>query len=235
MVYGATDVVSTGNCIGCGVCPLVSKGRISVELTASGIYQAKLDAATPEDLELANKVCPVSDTAMGITELSSKLFPNLPSNTHIGSYHAASAGRVSDPEKILDSSSGGLTAKFVEELLRQNVVDSIIHVGPTQTGGELFSYRISRTAEEASSNRKSAYYSTSLEQVLLEAKKSKERFAIVGVPCFIKAVRLLALQDEDLAGKVVFYVGIVCGHLKSQLYAYRKGQAWQKIRIQTAI
>lgn len=52
-----------------------------------------------------------------------------------------------------------------------------------------------------------------------EVRTVPGRYAIVGVPCFIKAVRLLADQDEIIRNRVVFGASLFCGHIKSTLYS----------------
>jgi coenzyme F420 hydrogenase subunit beta len=45
------------------------------------------------------------------------------------------------------------------------------------------------------------------------------RYALVGIPCFIKATRLLAAADPIIAARIAMRVAIVCGHLKSARFA----------------
>jgi coenzyme F420-reducing hydrogenase beta subunit len=47
----------------------------------------------------------------------------------------------------------------------------------------------------------------------------------VGIPCFIKALRLACRESAVLKERVTFTVGIVCGHLKSTAFA--EMFAWQ--------
>jgi coenzyme F420-reducing hydrogenase beta subunit len=61
--------------------------------------------------------------------------------------------------------------------------------------------------------------------VIQEIHKRDGRFAITGVPCFIKAIRNICLQDKVFAHKIAFTIGIVCGHLKSSFYG--EMIAWQ--------
>ena len=62
--------------------------------------------------------------------------------------------------------------------------------------------------------------------VLEQVRKSPlKRFVFVGLPCFTKAVRLLAQQDNHFATKVAYCVSLFCGHLKSAAFA--ELLAWQ--------
>ncbi len=64
-----------------------------------------------------------------------------------------------------------------------------------------------------------------LSQVLQEVIHKPGRYAFTGVPCFIKAIRLLAKDYPDFGRSVVFCLGLVCGHLKSRGFA--EFLAWQ--------
>ncbi|BCX08056.1 MAG: hypothetical protein KatS3mg066_1915 [Fischerella sp.] len=51
------------------------------------------------------------------------------------------------------------------------------------------------------------------------------RYVLVGIPCFIKAVRLLMKEDPLLGERIRFCIGLICGHLKSIRFA--EMFAWQ--------
>jgi coenzyme F420-reducing hydrogenase beta subunit len=54
-----------------------------------------------------------------------------------------------------------------------------------------------------------------MSQVLREIKRNRGRYAVVGVPCFIKAVNLLRRQDPVLRERIRYTLGLFCGHMKS--------------------
>lgn len=66
---------------------------------------------------------------------------------------------------------------------------------------------------------KSRYYPVEMSKVLDWAKSNPGRYAMVGIPCFIKAVRLLQLTDPVFKERVRYCIGLFCGHLKSTRYA----------------
>ncbi|WP_224279013.1 Coenzyme F420 hydrogenase/dehydrogenase, beta subunit C-terminal domain [Nocardioides lacusdianchii] len=135
------------------------------------------------------------------------------------------AGRRSADHSLKASSSGGLTSWTLGRLLESGQVDGVIHVGSSDSAGGLFEYVVSETLEEVEERRKSQYYSTSMDQALLSVRGNGRRYAIVGVPCFISASRRVCQQDPELGRQIVFFVGIVCGHLKSQFFP--ESFAWQ--------
>jgi len=122
------------------------------------------------------------------------------------------------------SASGGLLTLVLEGLLQSGMVDGVIHVTPA-LGERLFRYQVSRSVAEIRAARKSSYYATTLTDCLNGLTGAEGRYAIVGVPCFIKAARLLADQDPQIGRRLTLYLGIICGHMKSPFFA--QSLAWQ--------
>jgi coenzyme F420-reducing hydrogenase beta subunit len=91
--------------------------------------------------------------------------------------------------------------------------------------GRHFAYRISRSINELSEGAKSRYYPVELSQVLAEIRATPGRYAIVGVPCFIKAIHLLRRADPLIRERVTHTLGLFCGHMKSA--AMVESFAWQ--------
>ena len=138
-----------------------------------------------------------------------------------GYYRGIVAGHVASGDFRELGTSGGMTSWLLHELLGAGQVDGVIHVTSTLGGlpGPLSEYGISRTIEELLAGRKSRYHVQTLAGVLAQVKEEPGRYAVVGVPCFIKAVRLVADADEVIGGRIVFTASFVCGHFKSTLYS----------------
>jgi coenzyme F420 hydrogenase subunit beta len=221
------DVVDRGMCIGCGACGVATSGAIPVTLGRYGMYQASLEGVSEPDRRAGSRVCPFSDDAANEDELGAPTPEGnrLPHDTHLGRHGRVFAGRRLSTGELLESSSGGLTSWMLRELLERGEVDAVLHVAQRTAGQEMFGYAVSSTVAEVESRKKSLYYSTTFRDVLLQAKGDGRRYAIVGVPCFIKAARLLCRDDAELASQLRYFVGIVCGHLKSQFFA--ESLAWQ--------
>jgi coenzyme F420-reducing hydrogenase beta subunit len=72
---------------------------------------------------------------------------------------------------------------------------------------------------------KSRYYPVELSGVLNEIRSRPGRYAVVGVPCFIKALHLVRAAEPVLAERIVLTLGLFCGHSKSARMA--ESFAWQ--------
>lgn len=224
-------VVDGGYCIGCGVCAAVKDSPIEMKLDDYGRFQAKIasgkvDSAVTDSI---NAVCPFSEAAIDEDKLGKELFAKeCQHHDKIGYHLATYAGYVNESGFRDRGSSGGMGTWITTSLFRNDLIDRVIHVhsrNPTAADSTLFKYQISTTLEGIYQGAKSRYYPIELSEVLELVRNRPGRYALVGIPCFIKAVRLLSKQDAVLAARIRFYVGLVCGHLKSTHFAESFG--WQ--------
>lgn len=182
--------------------------------------------ATPS--EAFSRQCPFSPAAADEDRIAGERFADARVVDHrIGRFHAAYVGHAAEDPFRRQGSSGGLTNWVAAELLRTGAVDGIAHVAPAAVAqdGAFFRYRVSRTLDDLSSGSKSRYYPIELSQVLAEIRATPGRYAIVGIPCFIKAINLLRRLDPVIAERVTHTLGLFCGHMKSA--AFVESFAWQ--------
>jgi coenzyme F420 hydrogenase subunit beta len=226
MVHRIEEVVERGMCVGCGACGVATSGAIPVTLGRYGVYEAKLEEVSEADRRSGSAVCPFSDEAADESELGvPSPPPDVAYDPQIGAHTLVRGGRLTDQEELLASSSGGLTSWTLKRLIETGQIDAVIHVTSTPEGPELFEYTVSDSAQQIDSRKKSHYYATTLDRVLTGVRGDGRKYAIVGVPCYIKAARLLCRQDALLKNQLAYFIGIVCGHLKSQFFA--ESMAWQ--------
>jgi coenzyme F420-reducing hydrogenase beta subunit len=222
-------VVNGGYCIGCGACAAVASSPIQIGLDSQGRYQAHLkDQSSGSDARVLS-VCPFSGTGLDENQIGQALFGHVGKrHGEIGFHLGVYAGYVSEGDFRDRGSSGGMGTWILTELFKRNLVDGVLHVSETSPRGvdsPAFSYSISRSLTEIQKGAKSRYYPVEMSTVLDAVRTQPGRYAVIGVPCFIKAVRLLALEEPVLRERIVFSVSLVCGHLKSAGFAEMLG--WQ--------
>lgn len=173
------------------------------------------------------RTCPFSPTAANEDVIAAERFPAAPAHDpRLGAHESAWVGHVAASDFRAGGSSGGMVTWVASELLRRGEIDGVAHVVPTDgANGVFFRYRLSRSVEAVREGAKSRYFPVDLAEVLAEIRATPGRYAIVGVPCFIKAVNLLRREDPVIAERVTHLLGLFCGHMKSA--AFVNSFAWQ--------
>lgn len=213
------QIVRSGLCIGCGSC------AGTMRWDRDGFLKPRNTGPASERFSLQ---CPFSPAAPNEDEIAASLYPGATTiDPQIGRFEAAYVGYAIEQPFRRNGSSGGLTSWVAAELLRRGAVDGVAHVAAAdpQGGGRFFAYRISRSFDALSQGAKSRYYPVDLSSVLSEIRHTPGRYAVVGIPCFIKAVHLLRRLDPLIRDRVTHTLGLFCGHMKSA--AMIESFAWQ--------
>lgn len=212
-----SNVVSGGYCIGCGACA-VADNKVRIQDSLVGLPQA-VTAQTPS---IGDTVCPFSSSENEDT-IGALCFADVCLNHHpyVGYYNDLYAGYVAEGAYRRRGGSSGLVTWVLSKLLEEGEIDGVIHVKPNDsaTGVEdLFSYGISFTQADIIKAAKAKYYPAHFDEAVRHARTRKGRFAFVGVPCYVKAVRLLMQNDPPLAEKIRFSIALFCGHMKTKQF-----------------
>ncbi|MGQ7262231.1 Coenzyme F420 hydrogenase/dehydrogenase, beta subunit C-terminal domain [Vreelandella sp. V005] len=223
------NVIINGFCIGCAV---LEQSPFKINMDEYGQYKARLSKPTGSLEAEVNyeKLCPFGDGSPNETELAKERFESVCNNNiEVGYYNGVFAGHVSEGSFRKLGSSGGMCTWMLNELLEQDLVDYIVHVKSEIEIGDFnslsFSYQVSESLKDTKLGAKSRYYPIEMSKVLRKIRNSPGRYAVIGLPCFIKSIRLLQKQEPVLEECIKFCVGLVCGHQKSARYAERL--AWQ--------
>ena len=224
------NVVAGGYCIGCGVCAVREKSSLRIELDNDGKLQACAKKSYGDDASNICAVCPFSGEGSDETLLGKSLSAhNTEYDPQIGYYQKLYAGHVEENSDRIESASGGLVTWLLVTMLKKKIIDGVVHVRPckpTASNPLVLQYRISRTEEEIRSGVGSHYYPVEMSAVLQEVRHKEGKYAIVGVPKFITAVRLLMKEEPIFQKRIVYCIGIIAGHMKSKYFA--DSIAWEK-------
>ena len=225
------QIVEGGYCIGCGACACATHGSIPVEMNACGLYQAQGAAAArceDDQVSLGIAACPFSGEGADEDDVGRHRFGAgcLP-DSRIGYYHDLFIGHVAEDGYRAEGASGGFGSWILAELLGTGAIDAVAHARKVDSpsDGVLFRYSLSRTVEAIKSGAKSCYYPVEMSGVLEQIRRTPGRYAVVGLPCFIQAIRRLSGIDPVLKERIVHCIGLVCGHMKSKAFADCLG--WQ--------
>ncbi|WP_186417319.1 Coenzyme F420 hydrogenase/dehydrogenase, beta subunit C-terminal domain [Bosea sp. CS1GBMeth4] len=225
------DVIDAGLCIGCGACvALASASDAGMAWNSFGQLEPRGSDGWrhTRTAELA-RTCPFSPHSADEDALAAEHFPDAPQrDAHIGRFRAAYVGHAAEGQLRASGSSGGMVTWVAVELLRRGWVDAVVHVAPldpAEPDRRLFGYRLSRSEQEVRRGSRSRYYPVELSEAVASMRATPGRYAVIGIPCFIKAVRLLCREDEVLRERVAFTLGLFCGHMKSARMV--ESFAWQ--------
>lgn len=211
-------MVEAGLCIGCGVCVAATATTGSMRFDPHGHLVPILTGAPPQPDAFA-QLCPFAPEGPDEDALAAELYPGA-GQTHpgVGRFRAAYVGHVVEGDFRQRGSSGGMLSWLLAELMRTGAIDAVAHVQPADDparDGRFFGYTIARSPETIGRGAQSRYYPVELSGVLATIRREPGRYALVGLPCFLKAVHRLRQQDPVLRQRIVVTLGLVCGHMKS--------------------
>jgi coenzyme F420 hydrogenase subunit beta len=214
-------VVENDLCTGCGLCVYkCSTKAIEMQWNDEGFLVPKLTGKCNLRSECLT-VCPFNpfpDEKVKTENEIAELFLTDTKNYHpkIGRYEEIYAGYAN--EFRLTSSSGGIATYFLSELLQKGVVNHIFAVRESTTPGTFYEYVVLHNKKELIHASKTKYYPVTLATVMPKIHELEGKVAVVGIACFIKAIRLAQYTEPELKEKIPFLVGIICGGIKSRFF-----------------
>ena len=123
---------------------------------------------------------------------------------------------VAESEARYAGSSGGTVSAVLCHLLESGEVDAAVTVcfgsdDPTRTRAI-----VARTQADVFRGSGSKYQATTLAPALKEMLATPGRYAVVGLPCQIEAVRNACLHSPKFGSQVAMTIAIFCGHNATQ-------------------
>ena len=216
-------VVDGGYCIGCGMCAGVCPQKnISIKMEANGIYGAVLQRdCYQENCNLCATSCPFWNQEANETSIAESLYS--PQKNHefndlfgfsIGTFN----GYSQKPAQRESGSSGGLASWLLEKLLTEKLVDYVVCVAPEYDADVFFNFQIISTVEELHECSKSCYYPVQTADCVQHILENEGRYAVTGIPCFIKAFRLASMRNAKLKKRVKYLLGLACGQYENRYF-----------------
>ncbi len=216
-------------CIGCGLCK--SENGVKMHIGEKGFLQPKFEK-TAENRDFLENVCPIND----LHQKEENEYPVW------GSTQGVYAAYAKNAEIRKMASSGGVLTALAIFLLEKKYVDGIIHVIADKSVPTETKCRISTTREEILEGCGSRYSISSPWSELSQMVDKKKKYAAIGKPCDIKALRKLKESTgkyENIVCLFSFFCagmpskqanerllnGLGCGREKCQTLTYR-GNGW---------
>lgn len=200
-------------CTGCGLCAGISGGAIAMEVVNGynrPVQRAPIDAGREAAIAAA---CPGAIVAP---------WPDAPDrHPYWGVSLASGLGHAADETLRHHASSGGLLSALLIEALESGLVDDVVHV---HADPDRPTRNIVRRVDDVRGIFEGAgsRYAPSSPLADIEALLSDgRRHAIVGKPCDISALRLLAGRDPRVSRVVPLMLSFFCGAVPSHEGARR--------------
>jgi coenzyme F420-reducing hydrogenase beta subunit len=213
-------VVDRGLCIGCGVCAgMCPNNYLEMRFNKVGEYNAYEQIKCTVDCGVCSKVCPFfpgNDSEDVLAEESFANVQDIRYRKETGFYLNSYYGHSLEAGHRLKGASGGLATWLLENLILQKKVDSVICVSTNNDTQKLFKFEVFNSVESIRKSSGSVYYPVELSDVIRLVLQSRSSFAIIGLPCFIKAIRLAQKKDIRLKERIRYLIGLVCGQTKSR-------------------
>lgn len=133
-----------------------------------------------------------------------------------GPYVSMHTGHATDPDLRFTGSSGGGISALLVYLLDQGLVDGVVQTGADSEVPVANMAVLSQSAKNIKDAAGSRYAPSSPLAGLTAQLDSGKRFAFVGKPCDVAALRSLAQQDEKIRQTFPYMVSFFCAGVPSQ-------------------
>ena len=202
-------------CTGCGLCAGLSDGAIAMETVEPGYSRPEQSRAISAAAEQAiAEACPGAKVAGWEGQA-----PHM--HWSWGPWFRTMTGHATDPEVRFAGSSGGALSGLLIHALDQGLIHSVLHIEADPEKPTRNRLCWSRDASAVIANAGSRYSASAPLEDINAALDSGERFAFVGKPCDVSALRQLATVDPRVDRQVPLMLSFFCGGMPSHAGADR--------------
>lgn len=204
------QVVSDSLCTGCGLCAgHFGPQRVTMFMSGEGYLRPKVvgPLAAQETREF-KQFCP---------GIKLHLSPQAP-QSHVvwGPLLSCTAGWATDEETRYRGSSGGAISALLISMLERGAIDFVAHIGADTAQPMRNALQISRTRAQVLAGAGSRYAPSSPLADVRQLFDLPGRFAFVGKPCDVAALRGYLQQRPALGGRVVALLSFMCAGMPSE-------------------
>ena len=217
-------IVPNDYCAGCGICAGVCPTKhLNMGFNTYGEYRPTPGAnKCLEKCALCLSSCPFWNQEDNEDSLANKEFgftEGMKYTIETGYYLENFVGYSKVANHRINGSSGGIATWTLENLLRLQLVDYVICVTSNSDKSKLFKFAVFNNVDDIRKSSKSCYYPVEVSEVVRNIQKTPGRYAIIGLPCVMKGLRLAMRSNKLLRERVVFLLGLVCGQSQSKLFS----------------
>jgi coenzyme F420 hydrogenase subunit beta len=208
-----SEVIKNNMCAGCGICAGVVPEKIKIKLNNEGYLRPEItEKITQEENLLIEKICPGNVINYKEVPLDQPIWGNI---------HTSAIAFANDEEVRHKASSGGVLSNLLIFLLEKEEVDEVIHIGVSKENPLLNEIKRSRSKEDILRHSGSRYSPSAPLSILKEILDENKRFAFVGKPCDVAALRSYSKIDNRVSDKIPYSFSFFCAGVPSLEGTYR--------------
>lgn len=219
-----TSVVNNDLCVGCGICAAVCPTEsLKIDINKKGTYEPFLLENSCDDEGECLKVCPFNPIPKTEVRTEDEIIQkiniqddNYKYSKAFGRYYSLNVGYAHKYRER--ASSGGVATWLLKTLMDKNLIDAVIATVEDYSSNKHFKYTVIERSEDLDLTSKTKYYPIELSKVLKEIKGKDKNYAIIGLPCTIKSIRLAQIHKPNQWNNIKFTISIFCGGLKSSFF-----------------
>lgn len=208
-LHVVNQIVDTGLCVRCGACePACPENIIFFKQDCLPYITDVSDCPTACNRCL--KVCP--GEFVDFSALDEEMFGRAPHPESITGIVQQAVVSYATDNKVRDrGTSGGLVTQILVYLLETGKIDGALVLGSEYSEGnwQQRSY-IARSSDDIKQATKSKYMVTPFLRPLGEIERVEGRYAVVGLPCYLHAVKKYQRVSSKLRNRIVLTIGLFC-------------------------
>jgi len=216
-LINVAQVRDGGLCVGCGTCEIVCpvKAIVISRDDRKGIYLPDVDSERCTQCGLCLKVCP--GIGVDFDRLGDEFLDGEQRDDRIGIFDACYTGWASNHNIRYNSASGGLATSLFVYALEKNLIDGALVLDMLKSNQLETTPLIATTPSEIIAASGSKYCPAAINRGLRAVLENEGRFAVVGLPCHIQAVRKLESAIPSMREKIVLHLGLFCANNNTYL------------------
>ncbi len=214
MIQALKNVIDSNLCTGCGTCVGICPNEtLAMQITKRGIEVPKIVKDNCNDCNLCTNVCPVINE--NLKQINQFVFNKITCDRFMGTFCNCFTGYSTNPRIRWEATSGGVITSLLLFLLETKQIDKALLIRTSKEDplkGESF---IAQTRTDILSAMGTKYVPVSLNKLIRKILAEEGKFAIVGLPCHIQAIRRAELKISALQNKISYHFGLTCSHTMS--------------------
>ena len=205
------QIYENGLCTQCGACyGLCPKRNIAITRPGNKDYAFNVvNCELCKDCGICYKVCP--GHAVDFDELNSSVFSKSSQNNLLGFFKQCYLTYATEETIRKTGASGGTVSALLTFALDSGMIDGALVVRMKENEPLEPEVFIAKSKQDILSAAQSKYCPVPMNVGLREVLQKKGKYAIVGLPCHMHAIRKAEIIIPELKERIACRIGLLCG------------------------